>query len=158
MDVEILSTITNVDLQRMICSVMLETALAAQKSLLSLLFMIELLCLYPDLVGVERRFPFGELKGATVPDNEPKDSSDTDEYENTDDEEDDDEDEDEEESDDDDDKESDEDDARANGGGDDDSHDEHDDEDDNEDDDEEEEEDDDDEEEEDNQPLYKRTK
>ncbi|MCD7446749.1 hypothetical protein HAX54_015653 [Datura stramonium] len=92
MDVEILST-TN-GLARMICSVMLETALAAQKSLLSLLFMSEFLCLYRDLVGVERRYWNIMIFHAQfiflftmAPDNEPKDSSETDDdddYENED--------------------------------------------------------------------------
>ncbi|XP_027773182.1 acidic leucine-rich nuclear phosphoprotein 32 family member B-like isoform X1 [Solanum pennellii] len=182
MDMETFPT-SNVAVQTMICSLLLQTA---QKSLLSLLLMIEFLRLYPDLVVVERRypkimffsflfiflfvcefecsldprsyyrFPFGELKEGTVPDNEPKDSSETDdENEDTDNDEDDDA-EDEEVSDDDD-EDSDGDDADANEGSDDDSDEEEDDDDDSDDEDEDDEDDEDDEEE-DNQPPYTKMK
>ncbi|XP_004242202.2 uncharacterized protein [Solanum lycopersicum] len=164
MDMETFPT-SNVAVQTMIWSLLLQTA---QKSLLSLLFMIEFLSLYPDLVVVERRsyyrFPFGELKEGTVPDNEPKDSSETDdddENEDTDNDEDDDAED--EEGSDDEEEDSDGDDADANEGSDDDSDDEDDDddsddEDDDDSDDEDDDDSDDDDEEEDNQPPYTKMK
>ncbi|KAJ8560661.1 hypothetical protein K7X08_022521 [Anisodus acutangulus] len=159
MDVEILST-TNVGLQRMICSVdlSLNAIFSLSDEELEVQFFSWILSF--KLFPIHIRFPFGELKRAMAPDNEPKDSSDNEDDDDDDedgedtDNDDEEDDQDDEGSDDDDEEGSDGDDAGANGNGghDDDSDDEYDGENDDSDDEEE------DDEEEDNQPPYKKIK
>ncbi|XP_044485150.1 phosphopantothenoylcysteine decarboxylase subunit VHS3-like [Mangifera indica] len=89
MEMETLLHRTTVDLEMILCSLVAETSLQAQKFLLGLLLLIGSQCYgrneFSSFPGVDHRFPFTQLTEAQKPDAEAKDAGEADETESDDD-------------------------------------------------------------------------